>query len=815
MPTPGTSVIGLGRERSADAPNEDAREFGAQPVEPSNAPSSRQRMAPRLRVMVESPAESGQFSPLDEVTTWTIARGLDGADTLLNLTVGLDTTRVPSGASGTIDFANLLARLNPNARVRVTQVQGAFGERLWFDGYAITTTMQWGGAQGLSVACLSAGQDALRTHPACQITGRLMRYSPLTEWRPEAPDAKTVETLPAVFNAAGKPNRSAERFPVTVNGRTHEVHVFVEDDAPGAKPWTVAQALRYLAAWHIRAAHLNGVDTGVSAAELLVDTDELIGDEALTLSAGLASDPFAARMTARLASTAVNAMHVEDAIKAVCGRAGLHFETRVRSNPPGHFLRVTATPTEDMNASNPERAMIAAQAHDLPRETPWVDPSTRTDRELALNNRGYQATITVDHRVVNRPTFLAGPREYEVTLLLRPGWPPNWYELLERDPDDPAEAADPNERLDSLVTEQQVLDAAEFWKERFEDDLDERDGLPPTIYHGAHPKHWKVADVGRLWVFPDDHRYVLYPPGATDSGQYESPYARTGWPKELYSPYNPDRIDQTAYARATIGGGVADAKDWLPRRRPMGNTIGRLLNASTRPPIIMLNFRATSAETALADPSWVQYAGGQHILDERCGLLITEQNLWNTLPMLEDRADPDGMNYIKAHLGLDDADEYVGPHLFVAVTCTVRGDRRLAYTSRFGSPVSRDRSGVIELGERFAFRNRRGNNSFLNGNAVDDDPAFEGRDDFAALREYGDGEGLALSKPRVAGPITIFWPDDTYELGDALSGASGLGLSFDLWPEIVAIEHRYDAKAGYQTTLHLTDLREAPEVGDA
>ena len=147
---------------------------------------------------------------------------------------------------------------------------------------------------------------------------------------------------------------------------------------------------------------------------------------------------------------------------------------------------------------------------------------------------------------------------------------------------DPAEAADQNERLDDLVTEQQVLGAAAFWRERFTEDLDKEDGLPPTIYHAMHPTHWKVADVGRLWVFPDDHRYLRYPDGATDSEQYESPYARTGWPKELYSPFNPDRVDQTVYARATIGGGVADASEWLPRRRPMGNTIGRLINASTR-----------------------------------------------------------------------------------------------------------------------------------------------------------------------------------------------------------------------------------------
>jgi hypothetical protein len=125
----------------------------------------------------------------------------------------------------------------------------------------------------------------------------------------------------------------------------------------------------------------------------------------------------------------------------------------------------------------------------------------------------------------------------------------------------------PDGRLDNLwaqdaepeVKEKAISDALDFWELEFprREDSDPETRLPVSRYHAQHPNRAQVASIGRLWLFPDSHRYMT----SIIDGEVQSPYARQGWPAELYSPYVPDHLLGTIYMDPFIGGGLADAEN--------------------------------------------------------------------------------------------------------------------------------------------------------------------------------------------------------------------------------------------------------------
>lgn len=783
MGSPGTSPFGLRGERvrRTDPP------VNIQPGVIGNAPQNLSRVHPPIVLSIETGLRTDEFAPAERIDWDRISFAMDGQDTTATLSAGLDADRLgPSGELGQEHFTHLLDLLTPDRRIRIAQQFGTVKQEVYFQGYAMTPQIQWSDrGQSLTCLCVHEGQEILRHESKAQVMGRYMRFAPLQEWEPDAPDALPVFTLPCVFNAGGRPNRSEFAHAFEVDGFRYLIHLFVGDGAPEAKFWSFGQALRYLAMLYILRPGL-----GVQVTDLLKDTNPFISMGPSPRS----EDPFVRRLSAECQDVACESMNVEEAIFQLTDEAGAHYEIETENVGDAigveveHRVRVFATLADDDEAlADPDRRMRMARVHDTPREAPFTDQSDRSPLDTALTNRAVQCNLTYDRRAINHPIFRAGPKEYEVTLLLRPGWKPHL-------------------QLDNLDTEEKQQAAITFWELEFAPELDDPDsGLPHSIYHGQHPDREQVNDVGRLWIFPDDHRHLsvelsVDEETGEETSEVTSPFARdeelpgTIWTTKLYSPYDVEGGSGLVLVRHDIGGGIADADVWVPRRRPFRDTIGRILGSSSRPPIVRVNFKATDPNTALERTDWITYRGKVLIDPHRAALWFKDDNIWNSLPVLTVVDDPEALGMLAAYIGQQPDGSFDAPHFMVSVTCVIRGDFRLVQRSTTtGASFWRRRHQIVELGtERFQSRNRTDQNSHLNRFVSSEtDPQYLSRDDTERLKEFADREGKLAVGDRV----------------------SGLGLTFNRFPEVVRREFARDSNAGYRTTLHLSDLRDAPEVG--
>lgn len=777
MGRPGTSLIPIdGGEKIVDI---------FKPGMVGNAPQSRSRRHPPVTVYIESGRGTGEFAPSERFEMRSVKPAMDGGDTTATLYAGLDADKLTTaGEIGEEHFAHLLDMLSPDRRVRIAQSFGALPARVYFQGYPQVSTITWHErGQAVSCMCLSEGQEILRTHELAQVYERRMRRDPLFDWIPAQPDDRPVAALLPVFNAGNRPNRSPHPYVFQVDDRKYRIHLFLEDDAPEAAYWSYADALRYLVFMYVLRMGL-----AVSVADFMSDTAELSGLSPCPDSA----DPLVRRLTSRIDDISVASVNVEEAVCQLTEAAGVHYliETRNvgdrREVEVEHRLRVFAAlnTRQDQHGAGGTQMGIP-KVLDIPREAPFTPAGGRSDYAIALSTRATQVSLTHDRRAINVPIILGGRRWYEVTLLLRPGWLPH-------------------ENLDNLDDEVNRLAAIHWWEMQFE----LRDEGDLSIYHGKHPDHWEVNDVGRLWIFPDDHRYM------TD--RETSPYARSNWPDELYSPYDPNDVDRLVLCDPNIGGNIEDAANWVPRRRPLGNTIARVRASGDQEPVVRVNFSVNVPEipsdrpyTALEQDGWQDFGGTPYIDTHRAAVYFREDDLWKAQALWDDpkslHYDYDNGNMLKA---------FINGRFMVAVTCTVCGDGRLAYQARtHGASFARDRHAMIDTGfGKFRDDRRRGLNSVFDDQPIDADPQFEDRFDVQMLNQFGDRQAEILVGDTISGPVEIMYLDPSYRLGDCFSGVDGLGLSFNSFPEIVRIEYVYDPAAGYRTLLHLSDLRSRPEV---
>ena len=759
---------------------------------------------PAVHVYIETATGSGIFQLAERVDWESVARGMDGTETKAALIVrALDADKLDAAASiGAEHLSQLLDQLHPDRRVRVAMPRGADPPIILFQGYALSRTASWSERhQAITLAAIAEGEERLASDPQCQISGRLMRKYPFRDPATvQSDDLVEVDALPPVFNAEGKPNRLdyALTFPRTEGkSGTHRIFAFTADGDPRAKFWNAADALRYVA-YHY------AVKAGVSVDDFLLDTDAYVG-----LEGGSPDDPFARRNVQRIEHAAVASMNAREAIAALCRGAGLHFEIAVRnkpeSNDPEYFLRVFAEiVTLAEETATRERMMAAPRALDIPRDRPFSNYQGLTAWDIALRNEARQSQLAIDDRAINAPVFLAGARDWECSLLLRPGWKP-----------------DPN--LDDMLSDGQAQAAKTFWEEQFAEEEDDDSGeIVLSVYDTRHPEHHRYADVGRLWVFPDTLEYMDVDPETGFSSVENSPFARNTGPwasPQFYSPYLFEgTIDKLIYVDGEIGGDipVSEVADWVLHRRPFGELIARINPSTTeRTPRMEINFTAVDPFTALADPNWIPFTGTPVLDKERAALWIKEDNLWKSAKLRPPGEDEEN-NYLSAYLGIDfETGEFRAPHLFVRITCTVRGDRRLRYAPAPSSAVlQRARARVIDLGfEQFVLCSRRGQNSALNAMPVDPDPNYETREDTVELHDFADRARALMDAVKVAGSWEAPYIKTDERIGDSFRGVSGLGIDFRSWPTCVSIEWMKDPRAGYRTVMHLTDLRHAPEEG--
>ena len=794
MGAPGTSVFAL---EGPGAVATSAPYFRPSPESLINAPYTHSEQHPAVSLYLEVYPGSGQYT-LSEVFDWrNITLGMDGGDTTAMITAGLNAENLPSGAGiGTEHLSHLLNLIEPEKRVRIAQRVGSFHE-IYFQGYPLVPTIHWTDrGQGVSCLCVCEGQERLRTANGAQVYARRMRVDPLAEWQPDSPDDTPVTALPPVFNAGGLPNRTALPFSFITDAGTYSIYLFTGDNARGADYWCFADALRYLAFFHILWARVP-----VNASYFLDDTNDLVNIPPTPQSL----DPFTRLMSMRVNDGAVASTSVEEAIHQLTDLAGLHYciTTHNVAGSSGfeaeHFLRIFAVPTTESDVRGADnRQMGTPKIYDIPRETPFTSTSGRSARAIAVANRAAKAELTIDRRAINAPIFLGGYREFEVTLLLRPGWLPH-------------------SKLDNLATTEEQDSAVLYWSGgvratgvtvtgQFNPEFSDTEGrVPRSRYHGAHPEHYLRGtwmETGRFWIFPDDQRWT------TSEGT--SSYERANWPAELYSPFDPNDPAGLVLVRSDIGGDIAEAGPglpyWVPRQRLFRELISRVQETGDRAPIVRVNFQATEVETALAAEGWVPYGGRIHIDPSRAGLYFAEQNLWASPQLRADPDDPYSMTMLEA---------YIRGRFMVAVTCVIRGDERMSCRPLpSGGSSTRLRHQVIDQGfERYRYRNRSGQNSHL-ASTDESEPAFDDRDDTDDFVDDAERQASIMVHDVVSGSLESFYIDPTYRLGDGFSGASGLGIAFGRYPYVVRKEFKKDPEAaGYQTVVHLSDLRHAPEVG--
>lgn len=791
------------------------------------APREFSRRHPEVVLRYEIAPNSNEWNGIEYVQWAEIVQQQDGADDYAVLTAdALPVRRIGVGpGAGFEHFAGILQRLNPDARVRIVAPWGAGGKKLLFQGYILRRSIAWTGSrQTMQFYAVSEAQEKVRHRDQTQIIGRTMLVDPTyvtsTGDNPtdQEPEFRTVTAMPAVFNADGRPNRFPDPIRVSTgesgDSAGYELYTFTDDDAPEAEYWTYAQALRYIAYFY-----LNRTGSVVSTAAFMADTDQIAGVQPSTFG-----DPLLNRLVERPTDLSVDMLNVDEALAAIVVPAGVHYRFELKgdagssSSPQAAFwLRVYAaieTASEDQ-ATDHNRLMIAPVLHDLARDEPFSDYSSETAEDIAEANKAQQASVSFDHDSYNRVRLVGAPKRYEVTLLLRPGWAPHEY-------------------LDNLhekaSTSAEVQAARDFWIGEFEPEFDESTGnrVPNSVYHSLHPDHKAYADVFRKWIFPDSWRVALLNLGRDYTGdgdgngaapnldlfdpddETSGPIWTSDWYKATLSLDDTDGVFEGSVYRDPVRGcGLSEdiVSSWVPRWRPFLNTVGRRNEAITDlSPIVRINYSTDDPDGALDADGWVEFTGSVRIDEDRAAIYFQDTDIWGGAPFL---VEPD-----LGHVSIRAIERYIAGRMFVSVTCTIEGDKRLsALKSRLGS-TQRTRVKAIDAAASFRLDDRAAANSHLYAdNGEDSDPLYNTRDDTDKVEAVAEKYVKRLSPDSISGDLETWWIDDTVRVGDAFTGSVGLGVSFPAYPAVAAISYVNAGEGGYRTKFVLTDLTTSPDIG--
>ncbi len=753
---------------------------------------------PELRVQVEAALNSNRFIQPPDVVDWSnVTLGLNDSEATATIIVrGLDANRLaranPTGNDllGDQHFTHLLEMLSPNKRVQIGTGFNTGDPLILFQGYPLQRSVRWSGnGQSLTVTCISEADEYLAVHPLQIITGQVRRLRPDVAYDASAPDTTILDALPLVFNPGGKPNMNPWPYGIEIEGKTHLIHFPCDPNDPAvkedhglsaaAKHWNYANALRYLCAYHVA---IGG--SPVSVSDFLQDTD---AEEIINVAPQQTGDPFVDLLTARVTDVSCANMSVREALVLLCGEAGLHFQTMIARGKgttgigPRYVLRVFAALADGQEEqSTPSgRHMIMPKVRDLPHQAPFTDQTGVETKDFSLANKAaFECDLTLDARVVNEPILPGGVRTYECTLLLRPGWAPQ-------------------ANLDNLVNASQAQkDAAiGFWEGQLEGENEfGGSAIPTSIYHGQHPGHLSVSDVARLWIFPDSMRYI---------GQG---LERQGWDARLYSPFMPEPGVGLVFGHDTLGGAIEDSDNWVIRPRPFRDTIGRTSKDARRSPAVQIafDFAFNGDATAGYSATWRDYAGDVSIDTERAALRLTPANFLQDAQLREDPSDSTSQSMVEA---------IINGTFAVRVACCIEGDSRIVGRS-FAGTNERPRAGIKDVSGRFKHLRRRGQNSHISTFVhAPDEAEFEGREDDLALADYAAKMRRRSGKETAAASVVVPWcdADGGWELGDAITGCSGIDIPFAGYSEIVS--KSYSNNGGHvQTTYNVGDLRHSPEI---
>lgn len=398
---------------------------------------------PNVRLFFESSPGSGSFSPGPAVFFWRdITLNQDGQDTTATIEMPMlliSSLGAPYGGGIFQDLAFYNDFISPDRALRII-AQFGISSYILFEGYPILSTVAWQpGQHSIRVQAVSTADEIMR-HDNYHVLGQFVRTRQWLDWDSLADPSHyaNVDALPTIFNPDGRPNRTADSLPFEFGGETYELHLFADVDAnEGIETsyWTYAHALRYLIFHHM----IRG-NCPISGVEFMADSDSISGEANI----GINDDPLLYRLNRRVIDQSVESLSMDEAIAALVLRAGLHYHYRINPADGTYILRVYATvgdAAEDA-ASDPSGTSVMGRpvVRDIEREEPFsidlegADPPTIP--EVAERNRHQNVSIINDYRGINDTFRRGGVEEYQIGVILRPGWFPI-FEL-----DDPTDVAD-------------------------------------------------------------------------------------------------------------------------------------------------------------------------------------------------------------------------------------------------------------------------------------------------------------------------------------------------------------------------------------
>ncbi len=401
-------------------------------------------------------------------------------------------------------------------------------------------------------------------------------------------------------------------------------------------------------------------------------------------------------------------------------------------------------------------------------------PGTTDAERLAATN-AFSGDIVLDEAVRRTAVrVLGGPTEYEMSIVLRPGWTPNAD--FDVDPDN---AAAVDAALANVRSAQ--------WLARY-------------VSGAATPGY---RPVGRYWVANEDGAFV--------PGTYKRQYGP--WSTDaIWAPLD-FRTECQVQELAQRG-----ANGWSARRRRFLPTTGTDRFIVSAAPVLLLSSNAAPfgvlVELSLdgganwdAAPNW-----SFTVEQDRMAIRITTANLWEiTSPKFP------GENYVSA---------YIKGTLRIRVTADVEGDD---YAYGYAPTDANDPAfampwcEVLDRGDQYRRCLRAGANSVLQ-------PLFPfpgPRDDTEAAEQMARRIRNELRLRHHSGRVTIpyllrpqdgvDWP--TYQIGDEIddvvTGVDATRLTFaESWasakasPRVMGIDYQWPQST---TTLVLEDARSSPD----
>ena len=662
-----------------------------------------------------------------------------------------------------------------------------------FDGYPKVQRNPFSGKQGTSfVDFYVIGMslfERMGMEPGAWIYGRHMKAPP---GAPEGVLTQHCAALPCIFNFDSAPGRNATRGNraknlIDIDGKM--VPVFTYDGDPEAVWWTYADVLTYLLHfYHKLLGELYPLadGNGYLLCKDIVEADE--GPQVLTTSTSVSWQEHAATKADEMT---VQGLNVTQALIEIMSKLGacVMQHTRNEGGEPstelvfwmagegGPFTAESIAEPERIVRTDPEDETSPVRALSLDKESTRAPFNGTANSEVMEGEAVYDASAVVSScQVIGEPTLHEittgkGPYSFATKGNI---WKPAWKPDLTFGDD-----------ISGNSLETRLNDIA---------DADpEATGIPLLLfqrYFRSGKDHALYAEVGRRWSLDESGEL------AAQAGEYARINGLTdSWSAETYAA----GFDFHTFCNVPFLRIDNEDRPWVRRRRRMLSPLAVGADHQKQHPRVDCSWDSGN--------HWYPYPGNVRFEDDRCTLVLTDENLAGE--SLTNKAD----EATDATSGQSVWEAIMRGAFRLAVTFTVEGDAVVSGQSADAQGYTTFKPHrLLTMNNRYR-HHRQETSSVLVGQTGQT---------FVELDETAQAEALANRCVSIAhartinGNFVIPWLSRTYLPGDLISGIQPRGVSFDgnrdadhpRYPQVVGIKW-HAGEDGPETHITLDDLRTA------